>query len=70
MISKETLAQDMQVSSATYLCAVELVVSALNHLSGRDISGKTPAGDLRDDFGREIVAAKIAAEVQGRLGVK
>ena len=70
MISQERMKEQAQLSAAVYLSAVELVAGTVRHLSGRDISGNTPNGDLHDDFGREVVAAKINAEIEGRLGGK
>ena len=70
MISQERMKEQTQLSAAVYLSAVELVAGTVRYLSGRDISGNTPNGDLRDDFGREVVAAKINAEIEGRLGGK
>lgn len=70
MISHERAIEAVEISTATYMSAVELVANVLNYLSGRDLSGKTPSGDLRDDFGREIIAAKINNEIESRLGVK
>jgi len=68
MVNQEKLKNQAAAAAGTYLSAVELVAGAIKHLSGRDISGCTPTGDLRDDFGREVIAAKIIAEVNGRLG--
>lgn len=68
MVNQEKMKTQMSMAAGTYLSAVELVSGAIKHLSGRDISGVTPGGDLRDNFGREVIAAKINAEVNGRLG--
>ena len=55
-----------RVGAATYLSAVEVVAGVINHLSGQDISGTTPTGNLRDDFGREIIAGRLQAEIRNR----
>ena len=68
MINQERVKEQTQVSGATYMSAVELVSNVMRELSGRDLSGNTPNGDLRDDFGREIIAAKINVEIEGRTG--
>ena len=68
MVNQEKIQKQVEGSAATYLSAVELVAGAIKHLSGRDISGNTPNGDYRDSFGREIIAAKINAEIEGRVG--
>ncbi len=68
MINQELLAEQAQLAAGVYMSGVELVVRTLNHLSGRDLSGQTPNGNLRDDFGREIIAAKLNAELAGRVG--
>lgn len=68
MINQEILAEQSQIAAGTYMSGVEVIVRTLNILSGRDISGKTPTGDMRDDFGREIAAAKLNAELTGRMG--
>ena len=68
MINQERMKEQAQVSGAVFMSAVELVSNVVRDLSGRDLSGTTPNGDLRDNFGREITAAKISAEIEGRLG--
>jgi hypothetical protein len=68
MINQERMKEQAQISGAVYMSAVELVSNVVRELSGRDLSGNTPNGDLRDNFGREITAAKISAEIEGRLG--
>ena len=68
MINQDRLKEHVQISAATYMSGVELVANVIRELSGRDLSGSTPNGDLRDNFGREITAAKISAEIEGRLG--
>lgn len=68
MIKKEIAIESAMLSAATFMSAVELVVGVVNHLSGRDLTGRTPNGDLRDDFGREIVSAKIVNEIESRMG--
>lgn len=68
MINQERMKEQAQVSGAAFMSAVELVSNVVRELSGRDLSGNTPNGDLRDNFGREITAAKISAEIEGRLG--
>lgn len=55
-----------RVGAATLLSAVEVVAGVINHLSGQDISGNTPNGSLRDDFGREIIAGRLQAEIRNR----
>ena len=68
MINQERMKEQAQISGAAFMSAVELVSNVVRELSGRDLSGNTPNGDLRDNFGREITAAKISAEIEGRLG--
>lgn len=68
MVNHEKIKKQVEGSAGTYLSAIELVSGAIKHLSGRDISGNTPNGDYRDNFGREIIAAKINAEIEGRIG--
>lgn len=68
MVNQEKMKSQVSIGAGAYLSAVELVANTIKHLSGRDISGTYTNVDLRDNFGREIVAAKINAEVNGRLG--
>lgn len=68
MINQERMKEQAQISAAVYMSSVELVSSVIRELSGRDLSGSSPNGDLRDNFGREITAAKINAEIEGRTG--
>ena len=68
MISQDRLKEQAHLSAATYMSGVELVSAVIRNLSGRDLSGETPNGDLRDNFGREVIAAKMNAEIEGRVG--
>ena len=68
MVSQEKMNEQARVAAGTYMSSVELVSAVVRDLSGRDLSGESPTGDMHDNFGREIIAAKINAEIEGRTG--